>query len=154
MRLLIQRVKYASVTVNNVSKREISNGLCVFIAVTHSDTEKSADYLAEKLVNLRIFEDNSGKINLSLQDISGELLLVSQFSLYANCQNGRRPGFTDCAQPDYAEKIYDYFVNKIKNMNIKKIETGEFGADMLVEIHNDGPLTFIIDSPLNKSSNK
>ena len=150
MRLLIQRVKRASVIVNgNVNdKREIKQGMCVFIGVTHGDTEKNADWLAEKMTGLRIFEDNDGKINLSLNDLpeGGEVLLVSQFSLYASCAKGRRPGFSDAAKPDEAERLYNYFVEKVQGMCLKKVATGEFGADMEVEIINDGPLTFIIDS--------
>ena len=149
MRLLIQRVKRTSVIVNgNIDdKREISRGVCVFIGVTHGDNEAKADWLAEKMTGLRIFNDSEGKINLSLKDIDGEALLVSQFSLYASCAKGRRPGFTDAAKPDEAERIYNYFVEKVKTLGLKKISCGEFGADMEVEIINDGPLTFIIDSP-------
>ena len=145
MRLLIQRVKRASVIVNgNVDdKREINQGVCVFIGVTHGDDEKKA---ADKMAGLRIFNDADGKINLSLKDIDGEALLVSQFSLYASMK-GRRPGFSDAAKPDEAERIYNYFVEKVKTLGLKKISCGEFGADMEVEIINDGPLTFIVDSP-------
>ena len=148
MRLLIQRVKRASVIVNGDvnDKREIKQGMCVFIGVTHGDTEKNADWLAEKMTGLRIFNDADGKINLSLKDIDGEALLVSQFSLYASMK-GRRPGFSDAAKPDEAERIYNYFVEKVKTLGLKKISCGEFGADMEVEIINDGPLTFIVDSP-------
>ncbi|MBQ6775294.1 MAG: D-tyrosyl-tRNA(Tyr) deacylase [Synergistaceae bacterium] len=148
MRLLIQIVKRASVIVNgNVSdKRTIEQGVCVFIGVTHGDNEKKADWLAEKMVGLRIFSDADGKINLSLKDINGDALLVSQFSLYASMK-GRRPGFTDAAKPDEAERLYNYFVEKVKTFGLKKISCGEFGADMEVEIINDGPLTFIVDSP-------
>ena len=149
MRLLIQRVKRASVIIDgNLSdKREINQGICVFIGVTHGDDEKKADWLADKMTGLRIFNDADGKINLSLKDINGEVLLVSQFSLYASCAKGRRPGFTDAAAPDEAERLYNYFVEKVKTLGLKKISCGEFGADMEVEIINDGPLTFIIDSP-------
>ena len=148
MRLLIQIVKRASVIVNgNVSdKRTIEQGVCVFIGVTHGDNERKADWLAEKMVGLRIFSDADGKINLSLKDINGDALLVSQFSLYASMK-GRRPGFTDAAKPDEAERLYNYFVEKVKTFGLKKISCGEFGADMEVEIINDGPLTFIVDSP-------
>ena len=148
MRLLIQRVKRASVIINgNLSdKREINQGMCVFIGVTHGDDEKKADWLADKMVGLRVFNDADGKINLSLKDIDGEVLLVSQFSLYASMK-GRRPGFSDAAKPDEAERIYNYFVEKVKTLGLKKISCGEFGADMEVEIINDGPLTFIVDSP-------
>ena len=99
---------------------------------------------------LRIFPDGEGKINLSLHDIDGEVLLVSQFSLYASCAKGRRPGFNDAADPEEAEKLYDYFVAKVRSLGLKKVATGEFGADMEVEIINDGPLTFIIDSPVTQ----
>lgn len=147
MRILIQRVKRASVTIEGKERREINQGMCVFIGMTHNDNEKKADWLAEKMIGLRIFEDTEGKINLSLKDIDGEILLVSQFSLYASCVKGRRPGFSDAAKPDEAERIYNYFVEKVKGMGLKKVSCGEFGADMEVEIINDGPLTFIIDSP-------
>ena len=99
-----------------------------------------------KIGRLRIFTDDAGKINLSLKDVDGEVLLVSQFSLYASCAKGRRPSFTDAAKPDEAEKLYDYFVERVKSLGLKNVQCGEFGADMTVEIINDGPLTFIIDS--------
>ena len=146
LRLLIQRVKRASVTINGQERREIGAGMCVFIGVTHGDTEANADWLAEKMTGLRIFEDDEGKINLSLKDVGGEVLLVSQFTLYASCAKGRRPSFTDAAKPDEAEKLYDYFVRKVEAMGLNGVKCGEFGADMEVEIINDGPLTFIVDS--------
>ncbi|MBQ7154723.1 MAG: D-tyrosyl-tRNA(Tyr) deacylase [Synergistaceae bacterium] len=150
MRLLIQRVKRSAVTIEGKERREIGQGMCVLIGVTHGDDERSADWLAEKMAGLRIFADENGKINLSLREIDGEVLLVSQFSLYAACANGRRPGFTEAAKPELAERIYDYFVEKVRSLGLKKVETGEFGADMEVEIINDGPLTFIVDSPVQK----
>ena len=146
MRILIQRVKRASVTIEGKERREIGQGMCVLIGVTHGDTEAKADWLAEKMTGLRIFADDEGKINLSLKDIDGEVLLVSQFSLYASCEKGRLQGFKNAAKPEEAEKLYDYFVSKVKTMGLKNIQTGEFGADMTVEIINDGPLTFIIDA--------
>ncbi|MBQ7169304.1 MAG: D-tyrosyl-tRNA(Tyr) deacylase [Synergistaceae bacterium] len=146
MRLLIQRVKRASVTINGEETRSINHGMCVFIGVTHGDNEKNADWLAEKLSGLRIFSDSDGRINLSLKDVDGEVLLVSQFSLYASCAKGRRPSFTDAASPDMAGKLYDYFVERVKFSGIRNVQCGEFGADMTVEIINDGPLTFIVDS--------
>ena len=147
MRLLIQRVKRASVIINNNinDKRSINQGMCVFIGVTHGDNESNVDWLADKMTGLRIFEDSEGKINLSLKEINGEVLLVSQFSLYASCVKGRRPGFSEAANPDEAERIYNYFVERVKSMGLNKVSCGEFGADMEVEIINDGPLTFIID---------
>ena len=146
MRLLIQRVKRASVTIEGREKHDIGKGMCVFIGVTHGDNEANADWLAEKMAGLRIFEDSDGKINLSLKDVDGELLLVSQFTLYASCTKGRRPSFNDAAKPDEAERLYDYFVERVKSMGLKNVQCGEFGADMTVEIINDGPLTFIVDS--------
>ena len=146
MRILIQRVKRASVLIDGKEKREINRGMCIFIGITHGDDESKADWLAEKISSLRMFEDENGKTNLSIHDVDGELLLVSQFSLYASCIKGRRPSFTDAAKPDEAERLYDYFVSKVKSFEFKKITCGEFGADMEVEIINDGPLTFIIDA--------
>ena len=146
MRILIQRVKRASVLIDGKEKREINRGMCIFIGITHGDDESKADWLAEKISGLRIFEDENGKTNLSIHDVDGEILLVSQFSLYASCVKGRRPSFTDAAKPDEAERLYDYFVSKVKSFDFKKITCGEFGADMEVEIINDGPLTFIIDA--------
>ena len=146
MRILIQRVKRASVIINGKEKRGINQGMCIFIGMTHGDNESKADWLAEKISGLRIFEDENGKTNLSAHDIDGEVLLVSQFTLYASCAKGRRPSFTDAAKPEEAERLYDYFVSKVKSMSFRKVETGEFGADMEVEIINDGPLTFIIDA--------
>lgn len=146
MRLVIQRVKRSAVTIEGREKREIGQGMCVLIGVTHGDTEKDADWLAEKISGLRIFSDNDGKINLSLRDIDGEVLLVSQFSLYASCAKGKRPGFSDAAKPELAQRIYDYFVKKVQSLGLKNVQTGEFGADMQVEIINDGPLTFIVSS--------
>lgn len=147
MRLVIQRVKKAGVIINgNIQdKREISQGMCIFAGITHGDNESNADWLADKIMGLRIFEDADGKINLSLKDINGEVLIVSQFSLYASCLKGRRPGFSDCAAPEHAERVYNYFVGRVKSLGLNKVMTGEFGADMEVEIINDGPLTFIID---------
>ena len=147
MRLLIQRVKRASVIINgnDQDKRSINQGMCVFIGVTHGDNESNADWLADKMTGLRIFEDSDGKINLSLKEINGEVLLVSQFSLYASCVKGRRPGFSDAANPEEAERLYNYFVERVKSMGLNKVSCGEFGASMEVEIINDGPLTFIID---------
>lgn len=147
MRVVIQRVKRCAVTISHKEKREIGQGMCVLVGVTHDDTYSCADWLAEKLAGLRIFEDEGGKINLSLQDISGEVMIVSQFSLYGSCVKGRRPSFTDAAKPEHAENIYNYFVQKVKSLNLRNVQTGEFGADMVLEIINDGPLTFIIDAP-------
>lgn len=146
MKLVVQRVIRSAVTINGKDTRGIGQGLCVLIGVTHGDTERDADWLAEKLVGLRVFSDDDGKVNLSVKDVDGELLLVSQFSLYASCAKGRRPSFTEAAPPELAEKLYDYFVERVKASGVKRVACGEFGADMTVEIINDGPLTFIIDT--------
>lgn len=139
-------MKRAGVLINGKERREINHGMCIFIGITHGDNESKADWLAEKISGLRIFEDENGKTNLSIHDVDGELLLVSQFSLYASCVKGRRPSFTDAAKPEEAERLYDYFVSKIKSFGFKNVACGEFGADMEVEIINEGPLTFIIDA--------
>ena len=147
MRLVIQRVIRCAVTINHKETREIGQGMCVLVGVTHDDTYTCADWLADKLAGLRIFEDDNNKINLSLQDIAGEVMIVSQFSLYGSCVKGRRPSFTEAAKPEHAENIYNYFVQKVKSLGIKRVMTGEFGADMVLEIINDGPLTFVVEYP-------
>ena len=145
MRAVIQRVKHSSVTVDGKILGEIGNGLLVLLGVTHTDTEKEVSWMASKVKDLRIFEDAEGKMNLGLEDIKGELLVISQFTLYGNCIKGRRPGFTEAARPDLAEPLYKKFLEKCKSFGIKT-ECGEFGADMKVELLNDGPVTMIIDT--------
>lgn len=145
MRAVIQRVKYSSVTVDGNILGEIGNGLLVLLGVTHTDTEKEVNWLAAKVKDLRIFEDEEGKMNLGLEDIKGELLVISQFTLYGNCIKGRRPGFTEAARPDLAEPLYEKFLEKCRSFGIKT-ECGKFGADMKVELLNDGPVTMIIDT--------
>ena len=147
MRLVIQRVKNASVTVDGAVVGAIEKGFLILIGICSEDTKEIADKMLHKALGLRIFEDAEGKTNLDLNTVEGKVLLISQFTLYASCVKGRRPGFTDAAKPDEAERIYNYFVEKVKSMGLKKVSCGEFGADMEVEIINDGPLTFIIDSP-------
>ena len=145
MRLLVQRVKYANVKVNNEIIGKIDNGFLVFLGITHTDTEENADYLVQKLINLRVFEDENEKMNLSIQDIKGELLIISQFTLYADTKrSGNRPSFTDAAKPEQANKLYEYFIEKCKEKGIY-IQTGEFGADMKVELLNDGPVTIMLE---------
>lgn len=145
MRAVIQRVKHSSVTVDGKIIGEIGQGLMVLLGVTHTDGEKEMNWLVSKIKDLRIFEDAEGKMNLGLEDIKGELLIISQFTLYGNCIKGRRPGFTDAARPELAEPLYEKFVEKCRSFGIKT-ECGEFGADMKVELLNDGPVTLIIDT--------
>lgn len=144
MRFLIQRVKKAQVDVNNKIVGKIDNGFLVFIGITHKDTKEIADYLVKKLINLRIFEDEKGKMNLSLNDVKGSILLVSQFTLYANCLEGNRPSFTEAAKPDFANELYEYIIDECKKKN-DKVQTGIFGADMKIELVNDGPVTIILE---------
>lgn len=144
MRLLIQRVKQASVRVNEQIVGKIENGFCVLVGITHEDTKENADYLVKKLCNLRVFEDENEKMNLSIKDIKGELLIVSQFTLYADTTSGNRPSFVNAAKPEQAKKLYQYFIEKCKNENVI-VETGIFGANMQVELVNDGPVTVMIE---------
>ena len=144
MKFVIQRVKNAQVDINNKDVAKIDNGFLVLIGITHKDTKDIADYLVKKLINLRVFEDENGKMNLSLNDINGSLLLVSQFTLYADCSSGNRPSFTDAAKPDFANELYEYIIDECKK-RIDKVETGVFGADMKVSLINDGPVTIILE---------
>ncbi len=144
MKFIVQRVKNAKVYVEGKTVGKIEKGYMVLIGITHTDTKEIADYLVKKLINLRVFEDENGKMNLSLKDIDGELLLVSQFTLYADTTSGNRPSFTDAAKPDVANELYEYIVNECKKQ-VSKVETGIFGADMKVELINDGPVTIILE---------
>lgn len=144
MRLVVQRVKKAKVEVEGKTVGSINNGFLVLLGVTHTDTRKEADYLVKKLCNLRVFEDENGKMNLGLKDVGGELLIVSQFTLYADCLQGNRPSFINAANPDVANELYEYFCEKCKEQNIK-VEKGIFGADMKVSLLNDGPVTIILE---------
>lgn len=145
MKFVIQRVAHASVTVEQQVIGKIGKGFLVLIGVSREDNQEIADKLIKKLLGLRIFEDSQGKTNLSLQDVSGELLLVSQFTLYADCKKGNRPSFTNAGGPDMANELYEYIIHKCKEQ-IPIVETGSFGADMKVELLNDGPFTIILDS--------
>ena len=146
MKAVLQRVKNASVTVEGQTISEIGQGLLVLLGVADGDTERDADVLAAKIANLRVFSDPDDKMNLSLLTVGGEMLVVSQFTLCANCVKGRRPDFFAAAKPDEAERLYLYFCERIKNEGVASVKTGEFGADMQVELLNDGPVTIIIDS--------
>jgi D-tyrosyl-tRNA(Tyr) deacylase len=143
--MVIQRVTQASVTVDDAVVGQIGPGLAVLLGVAKGDTEQDADYLANKLVNLRIFEDEAGKMNRSLLEVGGEALVVSQFTLLGDCRKGRRPGFSAAARPDDADRLYLYFVTQLREQGVR-VETGRFQAMMLVKIYNDGPVTFVIDS--------
>ncbi|MCG2726323.1 MAG: D-aminoacyl-tRNA deacylase [Elusimicrobia bacterium] len=145
MRVLIQRVRKASVSVDNDLKAAIGGGYVIFLGVGEGDTEKDADYLADKTANLRIFSNDEGKFDYSLLDIKGEVLVISQFTLYGNTQKGRRPDFAKAAKPNIANKLYQYFNESLRKKGAR-VKTGIFAAEMLVEIINDGPVTIMIDS--------
>ena len=145
MRAVIQRVSSARVRVEGKILGEIGKGFLVLLGVGKEDTEKDADWLAEKIVGLRVFEDEQGKFNFSLKEVGGEILIVSQFTLYGDCRKGRRPSFDHSAPPELAEKLYNYFVEKVKEKGIK-VATGKFQALMEVELVNQGPVTLIIDT--------
>lgn len=145
MKFVIQRVSKASVTVENNVIGRIDKGFLVLVGITHSDTKEIANAMIKKLINLRIFTDSQDKMNLSIKDVAGSLLLVSQFTLYADCSHGNRPGFTDAAKPDYANELYEYIISECKKYDVP-VQTGEFGADMKVELLNDGPVTIILNS--------
>ncbi|WP_316571892.1 D-aminoacyl-tRNA deacylase [Neobacillus sp. YIM B06451] len=145
MRAVVQRSREASVRVDGEAVGEISNGLVVLLGVTHDDTEKDAAFLADKIANLRIYEDESGKMNLSLLDVGGDILSVSQFTLYGDCRKGRRPNFMAAAKPELANSLYEAFNSFLREKGIK-VQTGHFGAMMDVSLINDGPVTLILDS--------
>ena len=146
MKIVIQRVKKSSVSVSDKIVGQIGQGVCVLTGIAPTDTEKDLDWMAGKLVNLRIFEDKAGKMNLSLLDIKGSALVISQFTLLADCVKGRRPSFTGAGDPKIAEGLYLRFLDKVAVLGVP-VEHGIFGADMQVSIENDGPATFILESP-------
>lgn len=144
MKLVIQRVTEASVVVDKECVGRIDKGLVVLVGIGQEDTKELVNKYVNKMVKLRIFADEEGKTNLSLKDVGGQLLVVSQFTLYANCKKGNRPSFIEAADPDKGQDLYNYFVQACKEQ-VDKVETGEFGADMAVELTNDGPFTIILD---------
>lgn len=145
MRVVLTRVKSASVTVDGSVIGQIGQGFLILLGVTHEDTEAQAVKLADKLMGLRIFEDENGKMNRSLEDVGGQVLVVSQFTLYGNCKKGRRPEFLAAARPEIAIPLYEKFIALCRDKGFS-VETGEFGAEMLVESVNDGPVTLIVDT--------
>ncbi|AXF57759.1 D-aminoacyl-tRNA deacylase [Salicibibacter kimchii] len=146
MKALIQRSKHAQVNVGDRTIGAIEYGYVVFLGVTHEDTKHDARWLADKISNLRLFEDTEGKMNLSLLDTSGSILSISQFTLYGEAKKGRRPSFVQAAKPAQAEELYDYFNEQLRDIGIA-VETGEFGAAMQVDLNNDGPVTLMLESP-------
>ena len=146
MRIVIQRVKSAGVSVNGGVFSTIGEGLVLFVGLSASDDEKTAAYMAEKTANLRIFDDDDGCLNRSVIDCNGECLAISNFTLYANCRKGRRPSFTEAAPKNLSEPLYAFFVKALKDAGIKTVKDGAFGADMQVDLRNDGPVTVILDS--------
>lgn len=145
MRAVVQRVYSSKVTVNGEVTGEIKKGLLVLLGVTHEDTSKDVDYIIDKVLNLRIFEDENEKMNLSLKDVQGELLVVSQFTLYGDCRKGRRPSFSSAARPEVATKLYEEFIEKSRKEGIVT-QTGRFGTHMMVDLTNDGPVTILLES--------
>ncbi|MBC7814896.1 MAG: D-tyrosyl-tRNA(Tyr) deacylase [Burkholderiales bacterium] len=146
MRVVIQRVKHGSVTIDGVIVGAVEAGFVVLIGITHGDTRAEAELLAKKTANLRVFEDDAGKMNLSALDTGAGVLVVSQFTLYADTRKGRRPSFIDAAPPDIAAPLVDYYAERLRAEGIAHVTQGVFGAMMLVEIHNDGPVTIILDT--------
>jgi len=146
MRAVVQRVKSSSVHVDGTCVGSIENGLNILLAVKNGDENNDAEYLARKVMQLRIFSDSEGKMNLSVQDTQGDLLVISQFTLYGNCKKGNRPSYSNSAPAQKARELYEYFIRTLKSNYPNKVESGEFQADMLVDIQNDGPVTLIVES--------
>ena len=146
MRIIIQRVSEASVTIDHQIKSSIEKGFLILLGITHEDTHEDIDWLTNKIVGLRIFSDENGAMNLSLNDVDGDVLVISQFTLHASTKKGNRPSFLEAARPEQAIPLYEEFVNTLSRKLTKKVYTGEFGADMKVRLLNDGPVTITIDS--------
>ncbi len=150
MKAVIQRVAFSDVKVDGKTIGAIEKGFMILLGVVEGDTKNEADLLAKKTANMRIFEDENGKMNLSLLDTDGECLVISQFTLCADCKKGNRPSFIGSAKPDEAKLLYEYFIEKLKENGVKKVECGEFGEDMKVSLLNDGPVTIVLDSDIIK----
>lgn len=146
MRIVIQRVSEASVKIDERIKGKITNGLLILLGIEHSDDTTDADWLIQKICGLRIFSDREGKMNLTTQDVNGQFLVVSQFTLHASTKKGNRPSYIRAARPEQAIPLYEYFINTLKTLSNSNIESGEFGADMKVSLVNDGPVTILMDS--------
>lgn len=146
MRIIIQRVKNASVEIDTEIAGSINQGLLVYLGIQEEDSQEDIDWLVKKAIQLRIFSDEEGKMNLNIQEVNGEFLIVSQFTLYASTKKGNRPSFTAAAKPEFAKKMYEDFIGTLDKRLNTKVQTGRFGADMKVDSINDGPLTFILDS--------
>lgn len=146
MIVIVQRTSGAEVRIDGNLVGKIGQGFMLLVGITHTDTQEDADYLAKKVAQMRIFEDSEGKMNLGLKDVDGEVLSISQFTLYADCRKGNRPSFIDAARPDLAEPLYHYFNQVLHEQYGLHVETGRFGADMKVDFVNDGPVTIILDS--------
>ena len=146
MRAVIQRVSEASVTIDNKQHATIEQGLLILLGITHEDTQEDIDWLVNKIIGMRIFSDQEDKMNLSIQDIDGELLVISQFTLFASTKKGNRPSYIDAARPEVAVPLYEAFLSRLSRKRNKEIKSGVFGADMKVALVNDGPVTIIIDS--------
>jgi D-tyrosyl-tRNA(Tyr) deacylase len=144
MRVVLQRVSRASVTIDGRTTGAVERGFCLLVGLTHSDTEATVDWMAEKVAGLRLFSDAEGKMNLGLEEVGGAVLVVSQFTLYGDAAKGRRPSFVDAARPEHAIPLYHRFIAALRDRGLT-VATGEFGAQMLVEIHNDGPVTLILE---------
>ena len=146
MRIVLQRVSEASVKIDNQIVGEISQGLMLLIGIEHEDEESDADWLIQKVIGMRVFSDSDDKMNLSIKEIKGEFLIVSQFTLHASTKKGNRPSFIEAARPEKAIPLYDYFCEQLQKVSEIKVQTGKFGADMKVSLVNDGPVTIVIDS--------
>ena len=149
MKFIVQRVNKSQVEVEEKIVGKIDKGFMVLIGITHNDTKEIADFLVRKLINLRVFEDENGKMNLSLKDVQGSLLLISQFTLYADCTSGNRPSFTNAAKPEFANELYEYIIEECKKQ-IPNVQTGIFGADMQVSLINEGPVTIIMEKNVKR----